>query len=1707
MKICVPDIKRTFYQIALLAILSGTGLQVTAQTTGDFRSRQTGNWNSSSTWQIYNGSTWVNASSYPGQSAGTPAVDIQNGHVVTVTAAVPNTISSLNINGGTSDSYLSFNSSGSLTVTGQTYLNSNSNNDEKSVLVDAGTFNTGSVNANSNGNTRDAYIRISTGTVTVSGNISLNSTELQTYILFTGSGTLYVGGSISGGTITSTTGGGTAAPTSGTVTYNGTASQAIGSYSYYGLTVNNSAGVTTGSDITVSGILTMTSGNINTSTNTLILSNSSVTALSYSSGTIIGRFRRAVSSPLNVAYLFPVGNGTYHRAAVMSFSSLSASTNITAQFVEDAPANFVPYTDNGQTLNNAFSEGYWRFTSSSLPTANYSLTLTAAGFSSYTFDSYARITARDNSNSTWRAIGTHGTLSGSNISRTGVTSMNTTSFDFAVATCYTQLFLGYAYERNITIDHSMVQGGSDLYNFPLMISLSGESFLRNHPAGDIYNSNGYDIIFTDANYNTLDHQVEHYNGTNGDLIVWVRIPTLSASANTVIKIIYGNPAITANPSVTTVWDSHYKGVWHLDDNNLFDFTSYGFAGTPYNTPTYNTGVINNAMELNGTNEYAQVNNAPHLNFAGNITVSAWVYMDTRTRDQKIASNQNNISGGYKFGIYTNNKVEFEIRTSTNVASLNRDVSGGTVLNTGQWYYLAGISSDVLDSIKTFVNGVSERPFRKSGTLGVASNNLVIGKEPFESNYYFDGRFDELRISDEVRSDGWMRTEYNNQSSPSTYISVDASGTEASNLPSESICTGPITLNFGYPAGGIYSGNPYISGTTFTPPSAGTYPVTYTYIGGCGSSSITKDFVITETPDAPTAPDMEYCQSQITYLEATSGENIKWYSGGTLVSTANPFSTGQTVPGTYNYTVTQTVNGCESDHTSVTLTIFSGITISAQPQATSVCVGHNALFTVTAAGYNLSYRWQENGVNLSDGGIYSGTTTPTLTLTSPALALSGRNYRCVITTTCGSSVTSSSALLTVNPVPVATFSYTGSPYCPNAADPYPTFSGGGVAGTFSSTAGLVFVSTSTGQIDLSASTPGTYTVTNTISATGGCSAVSATSGIEIVSSLTWTGSVSSDWNTAGNWSCSYVPGNLFSVIIPDVTNDPVISSGAAAAVNNIQLQAGASLTVSGNILSIHGTISGSGLVNASAGTVEFSGSAAQTIPAGLFVSNRVMHLTVNNSAGVTVLGTLNVRGVLLVQSGTLHSDGYLTLLSDASGTALIDGSGSGSVSGTVTMQRYLSSGFGYRYFSSPFQSATVSEFGDDMDLGASFPTFYRYDESRTASGWVAYATGTNSLVPLSGYAINFGSSAGAITADVSGTVNGGPLSVTLYNHNNTYTQGFNLVGNPYPSPIDWDAAGWTRSNIDDAVWYFRASATDQYGGTYSSYVNGVSSDPGVATNVIPSMQGFFVHVSDGTYPVTGQLGLNNTVRINNLTHAFLKSAATEKRFLIRASAGFTGADSLSDKLVIYFDDNATAAFDRKYDALKLMNTDIGTVSFFSFNNEGRKLSINALAGTADTILSIPLGVKLYRDGEIKLCLTGIDNLPAGVKIYLRDAETGSSTLVTQGQAYTVSLKSGDYFSRFFLTLHGNITGMESETETGAMLRAWYSQGVIRAEVNYLTNNDGVLYLYDLSGRLWYTGRIYEPGLYEIDGSFRPGIYIVRLVSGVKTSTVKLLTGVR
>lgn len=518
-----------------------------------------------------------------------------------------------------------------------------------------------------------------------------------------------------------------------------------------------------------------------------------------------------------------------------------------------------------------------------------------------------------------------------------------------------------------------------------------------------------------------------------------------------------------------------------------------------------------------------------------------------------------------------------------------------------------------------------------------------------------------------------------------------------------------------------------------------------------------------------------------------------------------------------------------------------------------------------------------------------------------------------------------------------------------------------------------------------------------------------------------------------------------------------------------------------------------------GTVIFNGS-TQTI-AGSSATN-FNNITVANGSTTTIAaGAQTLRNILL-SNGTLNANGNLTLISTASQTAAIDGSGTGEVLGNVIMQRYIASAFGYKYFSSPFQSDTVGDFANDMNLAASFPTFYRHDENLASNGWITYTAASGALSPMRGYAANLGSGGGAKTVDLKGVVNNHNYSLTLYNHNMAYTQGFNLVGNPYPSPINWDAAGgWTKTNIDNAVYYFNAGSTNQYTGVYSSYINGVSSD-GIAGNTIAAMQGFFVHVSNGGFPVTGLLGINNNARILNNTATFFRvGGMQDSKPLIRLNAGFAGSPHNTDPVVLYFDDAAGSNFDKTHDALKLMNTDSLTPSLYAVSADAQKLSIQALAAS-DTMKVIPLGFSSKKDEWVNFTATEIKDIPADMYIYFLDKASGKQQDLRKEPQYRLHLVHGEYENRFFLQLSKKEPVTATAVSNG--FKTYSSGGRLFVNPGLAAGERAGITVVNMLGQVVcrqdVTGNTFTP----LQILFTDGVYVVHL-SGAGNQTKKVVIG--
>ena len=469
---------------------------------------------------------------------------------------------------------------------------------------------------------------------------------------------------------------------------------------------------------------------------------------------------------------------------------------------------------------------------------------------------------------------------------------------------------------------------------------------------------------------------------------------------------------------------------------------------------------------------------------------------------------------------------------------------------------------------------------------------------------------------------------------------------------------------------------------------------------------------------------------------------------------------------------------------------------------------------------------------------------------------------------------------------------------------------------------------------------------------------------------------------------------------------VLSAGATLAVCNANgiSSSGASGAVQ---------TSGSRSFSADANYI-YNGTTAQTTGSGLPAT--VRSLTVNNPNGLTLSQALSVAQLARLQSGNLTTGGNaFTLLSSASGTAVLDNTG-GVVTGAGTMQRAITSsitGPAYRHFAAPVSNTTVADLATagfspvvnpaynsaaQPGLVTPFPTVFGYDESRIATvsstygafdkGWMSPVSLASAMTPSRGYTVN--APATATPIDFVGTFNNAAQGSGALARGTDPQAGYHLLGNPYPSPLDWSTVGAAQRPGMDATMYVYES-NGQYTGTYRAYTNGV----GGASPIIAAGSGYFARVSTAGTP--GAVNLTNANRVTTFgTQPSFGRGAADTRPQLQLQVAGAG---VQDAAFVYFQAGATAALDAEYDALKMPNT---TGLNLSSRAGTEALAINGLpALAANTATVLPLTLLVPQTGAFTLSVPTLANF-GSTQVYLRDAAAGTSRLLTAGATYAFHL---------------------------------------------------------------------------------------------------------
>lgn len=294
-----------------------------------------------------------------------------------------------------------------------------------------------------------------------------------------------------------------------------------------------------------------------------------------------------------------------------------------------------------------------------------------------------------------------------------------------------------------------------------------------------------------------------------------------------------------------------------------------------------------------------------------------------------------------------------------------------------------------------------------------------------------------------------------------------------------VCPGGIATLTATSKGGTYqwfdkanNGNLLSTKNIFTTPplTANTTYYVQRTMNGCTSTMSPVTVSVLSPPVAPSASNTDVCYGNFAVISASSpNNNYAWYTastGGTLLSNAQTYVTPNLTSTTTYYVETMNINGCTSARTPVIVTVDP---IPAAPKVTDVTICSGTAATITASVAEGTVQWY----NSSTGGQML---TTGATFTTPLLTADATYY---VQNVIGQCVGPRAAVnVKINPIIDPQFAYPGGTSCNDAPNTTPVIYNPS-GGTFSaSPAGLVFKSTQTGEINVSASTPGTYTISFT-----------------------------------------------------------------------------------------------------------------------------------------------------------------------------------------------------------------------------------------------------------------------------------------------------------------------------------------------------------------------------------------------------------------------------------------------------------------------------------------------------------------------------------------------------------------------------------------------------------------------------------------------------
>jgi len=485
---------------------------------------------------------------------------------------------------------------------------------------------------------------------------------------------------------------------------------------------------------------------------------------------------------------------------------------------------------------------------------------------------------------------------------------------------------------------------------------------------------------------------------------------------------------------------------------------------------------------------------------------------------------------------------------------------------------------------------------------------------------------------------------------------------------------------------------------------------------------------------------------------------------------------------------------------------------------------------------------------------------------------------------------------------------------------------------------------------------------------------------------------------------------------------------------------------------------------------------------LIISSNEMIVDQNTSINSI---TVNPGAKLTLNQGQSLITPSLTLNSDATGTATFVDNGTATIS-TANVLQHLTAGRNW-YISSPITAATSGAL-------SSATSVVSYNEPTAA--WITENAST--LNPLKGYIAVTPQASSAIT--FTGTLNTGNKSITVTRTPNVAKSGFNLVGNPYPSYLNWDLAYAASTNLQSSVWFRTKTVETSSVYTFDTYnaVDGVGTNNNLAASVtkyIPPMQAFWVRVAEGQ--TSGTMRMNNTMRTHRdiSTNKFRAPAHADQQLIrLLVSNGVN-----KDEAIVLFNPNASDGFD-EFDSQKMSNANAVIPEIYTTIGD-QQLVINGLS-TMTTDTELPLGFNTLQSNTFSIKASEISNFSSDVQIILKDKLLNTKTDLAGGAEYTFASDAINTTSRFSLLFRvPSVTTGLSNTENQPITIFRNQDNCISVNVSGNIGTDCYVSIYNALGQRLTTEKI-TTSKTVLKPQSGAGVYVVKVQNQGKDIIAKV-----